>query len=291
MTTTLTLLFLATAVHAQGCYPSPSFADYLARGLAFLTTPVESDVPGATNPYSFLLFPPYFSGEVRLTPVYMNLIKGEIEFNNTAIDLESSDGISLSSKGGYVEFMTRLQVSRFSFRAHYYADIRRIPASRGYVNWLNWRIGADADVICTQGIRIGPTLDLNLERPSLSFNGLAHNPGNSGKVDGYLPLTLGFFASYNPRFSWVVSPTAEFRARWPFPFRSGENLRTQMAQVTEWEYAIGLKLPPTRATGSVGLRFGNRDTTMKFGGTNETHTNFPVSLHWSGQFIELVWFY
>ncbi len=293
LTIILCLISSFNAAHAQGVGASSNGTNVLSSGLNLLAGLVEQDVPGATNPYAPLLFPPYFCAEVRVTPVYMDLIKGEILFNGKTINLETPEsGVGLSSKGAYVELMARLQLSRFSFRSHYYADIRRIPGGTGYVNWPNWRFGADVDLVNTYGVRLGPTLDFNPERPSLSFNiPPAQIPGNSGKVDGYAPLTVGLFISYNPYYSWVVTPTFEFRYRWPFPFRSGGDLRGQMTQVTEWEYALGLKLPRTRATGTVGLRFGSRDTTMEFAGSHETGTGPPVMLHWNGKFIELVWFY
>lgn len=298
LTIFLSLVCSLSTANAGGADASCPTPNGWGGWLGLLSGPVEQDIPGATNPYMPLLFPPCFSAEVRVTPVYMNLVNGEIKFNGRSINLEMPDGIGLSSKGSYVDLMARIQISRFSFRVNYYADLRRIPAANptptqgyGYVNWLNWRLGMDIDVINMYDVRFGPTLDFNLERPSLSYNNLAQIPGNSGKVEGYAPGTLGLFVSYNPYYSWVVTPTFEFRYRWPLPFRSGEDLRAQMAQVTEWEYALGLKIPRSRSLGTFGLRFGSRNTKMEFGGTHETGAGPPVKLNWNGQFIEFVWFY
>ncbi len=276
-----------------------------ANGLLGVGGPVRNfldyGIPGAFDAALPVLFPPRFGGELRFRPVLTDLIKGTLEKNGRTVDLETDDGISLSSKGAYFQTMARLQFSRLSLRVHWDVPIRDIPArspdparglSGGYVNWLHWRFGADFDIVDSYGVRAGINLDVNPEKPALHYS-LRWDPSSANqtkKVDGYWPVTVGVHAQYNPFTSWIVSPSLEFRYRAPWPFRSGMSPRAQLTHVTEWEYAIGIKLPKT-VLGSTGIRYGYQDTKMSFGGTGETGGNTPVSLWWSGQFLELVWFY
>ena len=44
-----------------------------------------------------------------------------------------------------------------------YSDISQ---NSGYVNWLDWRLGADFDVVNSYGVRLGVTCDYYPERPA-----------------------------------------------------------------------------------------------------------------------------
>ncbi|MFH0825556.1 MAG: hypothetical protein V2B18_22605 [Pseudomonadota bacterium] len=235
--------------------------------------------------------------------MWVDLTKGEIEYRGQVIDLETDQGISLHSKGMYVEFMARVQVSRFSFRTHYYADVRRTPAAgraggtsnptgsgHGYVNWLNWRVGADVDVFERYGAKLGLNIDQDLDRPRMSYNNLAGITANDGEIIGYPPLTIGCHASYYVLAWPTVSATLEFRYRFPYPYRKELSLRANPAEVTEWEYAVGLKLPNV-VWGSAGLRVGHRNTKMEFAGSDILASSLPVSLSTVGYFGEFVWIY
>jgi hypothetical protein len=266
-------------VQAQGfSNPPPSNRGFFSQGASAIGGFFSQDLPGAFDSMMPLLFPPYFGGEIHIRPYFYGLTKGEI----------NGKDLGLSGNGVYVENMVRFQFSRLSFRTYWNVYIQGIPENTGYVNWSDWRLGADLDVVNSYGVRLGATFDYYIERPTLKFgqNSVVANRLNlvsNGQIVANPPLTFGIVAAYNPFTSWTVSPSFEFRYDWPFQNNS--------SKITQWECAIGLKLPKT-VLGSTGVRFGYRETEVVFGsGDNTTLRDAKVTLVTAGYFGELVWFY
>lgn len=265
----------------------------------------SQDLPGALDQAMPLLFPPYFGGEVHVRPYFFGLHSGEINVPDIGpIDLEGvrktgpnagNGGIGLSSKGADVEFMGRLQFSRLSFRGYWNLNLREIQGNSGEIDWIDYRFGADFDIVNSYGVTFGINADV-YESPGLKYNaisGLATklSPGVGGTITGNTPITYGIHASYNPFNSWIVSPTLEFRYEWPYQNRPGETLAANASQLTQWEYAIGLKLPKT-VLGSSGIRFGNRQSVLEFAGDKGSKDRSSVvTLEYGGYFGDFVWFY
>jgi hypothetical protein len=302
---------------AQG-FPSASSSTtgFFSQAVSAVGGFFSQDLPGAFDNSMPLLFPPYFGGEVHIRPYFFGLVNGEVDVAGIKIDLETQPGnesqnplhnytaIGLSSKGSLVEFMGRFQLSRLSLRAYYNYDLRRIPANYGAVGWMDYRLGLDLDIINSYGVIFGINADM-YESPSLKYNsnsGLATNsPKNSngdayfksvgGTITGNTPITYGIHASYNPFNSWIVSPTIEFRYQWPYENRPGQSLAGNASQLSQWEYAVGLKLPKT-VLGSSGLRFGYRDSILQFaGGQGSDNRSAVITLQTAGYFGDFVWFY
>ena len=305
----LKTLALGAVIFCILCFPINSQAQILSNAYsnanATLNSFFSEDIPGAFNAAMPLLFPPYFGGEIRIRPTSTNLMKGEVKLD-TGIqgvstekwyDLETGQldngrpVLGLSSKGSYVETMLRLQFSRLSLRGYVNAYLREIPATDGDVDWFTYRFGADLDIVNSYGLRIGPAIDWYPETFRTKFYNLVLNGTRGITIKPYTPVTIGFYAAYNPFTSWAVSPTAEIRFQWPWPYRQGEKLHGRPLQLTNWEYAVGLKLPKT-VLGSTGLRFGYTETKVEFaGGKGSSNRGIPVSIQWSGIFGELVWLY
>jgi hypothetical protein len=180
-------------------------------------------------------------------------------------------------------------------------DLRRIPAVYGRVGWIDYSLGLDFDIINSYGIIFGINADMYAS-PDLTYNaesGLANPPlgtsygfsASGGKITGNTPITYGIHASYNPFNSWIVSPTIEFRYNWPYQNRPGQSLAGNASQLTQWEYAVGLKLPKT-VLGSSGLRFGRRESLLQFAGAQGSNNRSAViTLQTAGYFGDFVWFY
>jgi hypothetical protein len=267
---------------AQGFSNPPSSArGFFSQGASAVGSFFSQDLPGAFDSAMPLLFPPYFGGEIHIRPYFFSLISGQlVKSDGTIYNLKND--IGLSGTGSYVETMVRLQFSRLSLRVYYNADIQRISPNSGYVAWSDWRLGADFDVVNSYGVRLGATCDYYPGRPALKYGtALRGYPSSGFHINGEEPLTFGIVAAYNPFTSWVVSPSFEFRYEWPY---SGNS-----SKITQWECAIGLKLPKT-VLGSSGLRFGYRDTDLVFGSGSVTD-RATVTLVTAGYFGELVWFY
>jgi hypothetical protein len=286
---------------AQG-FPSASSSatGFFSQTVSAIGGFFSQDLPGAFDNAMPLLFPPYFGGEVHVRPYFFGLVNGEIVLpDGTKIDLEGrtgNNGIGLSSKGSLVEFMGRFQLSRLSLRAYYNIDLRRIPANYGEVGWMDYRLGLDLDIINSYGVIFGINADM-FESPYLRYEtspirpGLAEVLGGPGKITGNTPITYGIHVSYNPFDSWIVSPTIEFRYNWPYENRPGQSLAGNASQLTQWEYAVGLKLPKT-VLGSSGLRFGYRDSILQFAGAQGSNDRSSViTLQTAGYFGDFVWFY
>lgn len=304
----LKTLALGAVIFCILCSPVNSQAQILSNAYsnanATLNSFFSEDIPGAFNAAMPLLFPPYFGGEIRIRPTSMNLMKGEAKLGTSNgfggqdkwYDLEidkynNQTVLGLSSKGSYIETMLRLQFSRLSLRGYVNAYLREIPATDGDIDWFTYRFGADLDIVNSYGFRIGPAIDLYPETFTTRFYNLERDGKRGISIKPYSPVTIGFYAAYNPFTSWAVSPTAEIRFQWPWPYRQGEELGGRPLQLTNWEYAVGLKLPKT-VLGSTGIRFGYTETKVEFaGGKGSSNRGIPVSIQWSGIFGELVWLY
>ncbi|MGO8821653.1 MAG: hypothetical protein ACLQO6_10555 [Desulfomonilaceae bacterium] len=292
------MLFLGgVSAQAQGFSNfSSSTTGFFSQGASAIGSFFSQDLPGAFDSTMPFLFPPYFGGEVHIRPYFYSLINGQVALAlndgssyrthnlKTGRNLDpKSDGMGFSTTGVYVENMVRFQFSRLSLRAYYNAYIQAPLSNYGYVDWLDWRLGADFDVVNSYGVRLGVTCDYYPERPSLSC--YITSASASIEIVGDQPVTFGIVAAYNPFTSWTVSPSFEFRYEWPFQNNS--------SQITQWECAGGLKLPKT-VLGSSGIRFGYRQTELVFRGYAkewQQPKTSTVTLLTAGYFGELVWFY
>ncbi|MBI4962292.1 MAG: hypothetical protein HY913_03365 [Desulfomonile tiedjei] len=263
-----------TPVHAQGCglLPDP-IANLFARS-PFLSKPVDQDQPGIANPAAPMVSPFCFSGEARIRPIWQTLTSAEYKDPVQGISLDLKRDLNFNERGLILESMARFQFSRFSGRIHYEANISAVRGTYGFFNWPDVRYGADVDVLCNKGFRLGLNFDLNRPDPNFSF---ALPNGTSGFLKSTLPVTMGVHAAYNPTGYCGLSTSFEVRARWPI----GNG-----ARVTEVEITGGVKAPTT-IIGTSAVRGGWRYTEISFG----DNLGREIDLKASGLYIDYTFFF
>jgi hypothetical protein len=291
----VTIVWAEFAAEAQGLGSAPpSINRILGGGWNALGRLVSLDRPGAADPNMPVIFPAYFGGEFHFRPVFFNVTKAEaISSAGDIIDLKALDsrnGAELSRTGSYIESMLRFQIGRISFRGYYNIDLQRVDSTVVSVNWYNWRLGADLDVINWRGLRIGATYDYYPERPYVILNS-PHLPSSVAvKICADPPQTLGLVASFSPCESCSVAPSVEFRYQWPFGTNS-DIWTTTTSQITQWELSAGFVIPRT-VIGQSGVRFGYRGTDLYSGcGMSVNDRKWVIDLSTSAYFGEFVWFY
>lgn len=277
------LVIALLASHNIVCFafvlPDP-FA-YVTSNLPTVRNAIESDTPGATNPNSPLIFPAYFSGEIRATPLLLFMSEGKAHTGTRLMSFK--DDLEMASRSVIVDFMVRLQFGRLSLRANQYSFFREYGGRFGTFYMPEFRFGADLDIVNRNGIRFGLNVDGCTEGPHIDYNfsqappgppGPNFNAGSAGRIDFGRPLTMGVHFVFNPPVYGGFSSVFELRAQWP--------LRSSIA-LSEYEIAGGIKSPPT-VFGSSALRLGWRAIEL-------TAPDNRLNARWNGAFLEYVFYY
>ncbi len=269
------LILAANPVQAQqpqlpaGSLPTPWAG---TKGFSFLTRPLEWDMPGLTDACNPFLYTPVLRGEMRVRPVFIGF-SGQFEDTVSGQSFDLVDQLGYVNQGTLVETMVRGQLARFSARLHYDAYLRTFRGAGTRLDWPEFRVGADLDLVYSEPLRAGLDMDFYPARPLFSYSG---GPLGTGSIESPRPATWGVHLVYNPADGTTMSPSVEARGR--FSLRTGTRIR-------EWEIAAGFKAPWT-VLGTFGLRGGYRDTRI------EMHAqDLMVNVHWQGVFGEIVTFY
>lgn len=234
---------------------------------------IESDFPGAATPAYPFLHMPRLGGEVRVTPIFYNIVDAKFLSPQDGLALDLLKDLGFVDQATLVEFTGRLQFNRLSIRASYDSYLRTFRGALGNFTWPDLRVGADLDLIQKPNVKLGIDMDFYPQRPTFS---LASPIFGDVFVLGPRPATFGIHGWYNPEYIPVISPVLELRYRWPI--RTG-------TKVYEFEAAAGFKLPWT-VLGDSALRAGWRRTAITF----DSHGH-SVDITLSGTFLEYVFYH
>lgn len=246
---------------------------------------------GLTDPWSPVVWPPYFRGELQVKPTWMTLQRGQQTIPSFGISWSLRDQFDLGQTNLFIDTMARFQLSRLSFRVAY--EVREydatspvvgrpdVPEAEARFSYSGIRIGADFDILQRNITRVGVNVDYDLYNPI--FHEAVRTIGGK-QITGEAATTVGIYAVYNPIISWYgVSPIFEGKVRWP----------VMGSQVTDLELAAGLATPTT-VLGTMALKFGYRRTDLAMKAAqryNNTavRTNFDAIM--TGWFGELAYYY
>ena len=236
---------------------------------------------GLTDVFSPLIFPPYFRGETKVTPIWTFLGNSTLTTAGQGT-LSLREDLGLTRTAIFLDTMVRLQAGAFSLRIHYEprgfassSSVQNNPlvTGRADLEYSGVRLGVDLDLIRKRTSRVGMDMDYQFYRPVFTQTIF---PQAAVQVSGDNPLTMGAHAVYNPITNlWGISGILEIRGRWSL---SG-------ASVTDMDASIGAKSPET-VLGSVALKSGYRRTAIEF---TDSRNNFETVL--SGWFGELAYYY
>ncbi|MBI5249028.1 MAG: hypothetical protein HY912_05990 [Desulfomonile tiedjei] len=233
---------------------------------------IEADYPGATIPGYPFLHTPRLGAELRVTPIFYNLVNAKFLAPDFGLDLDFKRDLGFVDQAILVQLWGRVQLNRVSVRA-YYDGYLRTWRGAGYFFWPDTGVGVDLDLIERRNIKFGIDMDMSWQRPTLSISSPLH--GNFF-IEGPRPVTFGVHGWYNPQGIPVISPVFEMRYRWPI--RSG-------TKFYEFEVAGGLKLPRT-VLGDSAVRAGWRNTQIEF-----DFGGLKADVTLSGIFGEYVFYY
>lgn len=232
----------------------------------------ESEMPGITRPDAPLVFTPIFGGELRVRPIFIDF-SGTLKNTETNEELSLLDDLGFVEQGILVETMARIKISRLSLRVHNDGYLRTFRGEPGRLDWPEWRVGADLDLIDTRPFRFGVNMDFYWDQPSFS----AQTPaGVSVGIGSPRPATWGGHVLLNCGNPCAIRYTVEARGR--LSLREG-------SRIDEVEAAAGL-MTPEMVIGNVAIRGGYRRTWLKLEASSR-----EVRIHWSGVFGELVFWY
>lgn len=234
---------------------------------------LDEETPGVANPCSPVIFPPIFRGEMRLRPV---LAFASGTATPAALDeaLDLVGDLGLSREAVVLEWMTRIQVSRFSLRYQYDVYFKEFGADENRLELPPGRWGFDVDFIDRPTLRVGANLDFY--SMNVRFNA-RNTPVGRMHIEGGRPVTVGAHLVYNPIVCGTIS--GSFEARW----RTGV---TRQCNIDEVELAVGLKSPQT-ILGTVGARGGWRYKEIRL----EDADAGDVDSFWNAIFGEIVYYY
>ncbi|MEW6350649.1 MAG: hypothetical protein AB1646_16430 [Thermodesulfobacteriota bacterium] len=236
------------------------------------TGPLDKEMPGISNKYSPLVFPPIFRAETRVRSVFTKL-SGTVRNTSTDFSRSLVGDLGYEDQGIVVEFMARAQASRLSLRAHYDMYLRTYRGTVGTYDWPGFRVGAEVDLVSSASTRFGVDMDFYTSRPS--FGPVVTDVG-SAIIVGPRPVTAGVYLCYNPADCGTVGWSLEARAR--------RSTRTG-TRINELELAVGLK-SPEMVLGTVSVRGGIRYTDMSL-----VSDPFEANVQWLGIFADLVYLY
>ncbi len=234
---------------------------------------LENEMPGITNTWSPLIFPPIFRADTKVRLVFTEFY-GKVENKDTGVSSDLVHDLRYVSQGINWELMSRVQVSRIGLRGHYDAYMRTYRSRAGRFDWPNVRFGADLELVLTRSTRFGVDLDFYPDRPRFSSD-----VGPLGLVELETPRasSVGIHLAYNSPECGTLG--------WSFEGRARHDFRNSRTGLRELDLALGIKSPET-ALGTLSLRGGWRYTNIIMI-TNSIEAN----IHWSAIFGELIYFF
>lgn len=259
----LPAFFLGTA-RAQSLLPSaegPSLRDAFAPR-----------APNFCDPSTWFVFLPAFRGEAKVRPLFVYL-SGDVQDSQSGLTYSLGSEVSIPKHVVVVETMVRGQISPFSLRVHYDAYLNQFRGSNAKLDWPDWRIGMDFDLIDRGAVRLGLNFDVYPQRPEVSVS--LPQVGNV-EYSFPRPATGGIHCIWNPVDVSGMSLSLEARAR--------RSLRTG-TRIDEVDLAAGVKSAGT-ILGRVAVRGGWRYTVM---GLDTSAYEFRP--RWSSVFGEVVYYY
>lgn len=238
-------------------------------------SPLEALAPRAPNffdPSTWFVFLPAFRGEAKVKPLFIYL-SGDVQDTRTGSTYRSADVLGMPKHLVVVETMLRGQISPFSFRVHYDAYLNQFRGSRAKLDWPEWRLGMDFDLIDRGAIRLGLNLDVCPQHPEAGIS-----PPQIGNFEYTFPrpVTGGIHCIWNPMDVSGMSLSLEARAR--------RSLRTG-TRIDEIDLAAGIKSAGT-ILGRVAVRGGWRYTMIGL-----DTSDYEIRSRWSSVFGELVYYY
>jgi hypothetical protein len=224
-------------------------------------------------PASLFNFAPSFRGELRAAVMLVSLEQGKFSNSSSGVSLDFIKDLGFEKQGVLIESTARTQLKRFALRAHYDIYQKNLTGKNGNLQWPEWRVGGDFDIMDSEGLRFGVSMDALLKEPTFSYS---LPTGVSDFIVWPRPITVGAYAGYNPSDCESLSPSVEIRYR--HPAVSG-------SLVQELEIAAGLKTP-RGAKGTSALRAGWRYTSLEYDVAARR-----IDVTWSAFFVEYACFY
>lgn len=268
----LAFSIFAWALIGQGITQAQDPFSTLIPQVPMIRDTIESDFPGATIPGYPFLHTPRLGAELRVTPIFYNVVEAKFLAPDDGLALDLTKNLGFVDQATLIQFWGRIQLNRLSVRAYYDAYLRTFRGA-GYFSWPDAGFGVDLDLIQRRNIKFGVDMDMSWQRPTLS---VASPVFGDFFLEGPRPVTFGVHGWYNPEGIPVISPVVELRYRWPI--RSG-------TKIYEFEVAAGFKLPRT-VLGDSALRAGWRRSQTEF---DFDGRKADVTL--SGVFGEYVFYY
>lgn len=222
---------------------------------------------------SLFNFAPSFRGEVRAAVMLVSLEQGKFSNSSSGVSLDFIKDLGFEKQGVLIESTARTQMRRFAVRAHYDIYQKNLTGKTGNLQWPEWRVGGDFDIMDSEGLRFGVSMDALLKEPTFSYS---LPTGANDVIVWPRPITVGAYAGYNPSDCESLSPSVEIRYR--HPAVSG-------SLVQELEIAAGLKTP-RGAKGTSALRAGWRYTSLGYDVADKR-----IDVTWSAFFVEYALFY
>jgi hypothetical protein len=164
----LTLSIVTWPVFNGATAQAQDLSSSLIPQIPSLSGIIESDFPGSTIPRYPFLHTPRFGGELRVTPIFYNLVEAKFLSPNNGIFLDFKKDQGWVDQVTLIEMSGRLQMNRLSVRGHYDAYLRTLRGG-GYFSWPDFRFGFDFDLIQRPNIKFGIDMDMCWERPSFSI--------------------------------------------------------------------------------------------------------------------------
>jgi hypothetical protein len=266
------LLCTGTSANAQVSSGINSPLGYVSSYMPFMG-PNASKSSESFFPFSVFGFSPNFRGELRGAVFLENLQNGTFRNSANGISLDFVKDLGFQKEGILLESMARTQLSRYAVRAHYRTYLRDPNGKAAKLNWPEWRVGADFDLIDYAGLRLGLDVDTTWKQPTFGYSPVS---GPAEFITLPRPVTMGVHLSYNPSDFENITPVVDLRYRMP---------AIQGSSITEFEASAGLKTPRS-SRGTSGLVMGWRYTTFEHN-TGDRRIDFS----WSSFYLQYVGFY
>lgn len=267
-------LVILAAASASAETPCQATSSYWTRIPSFIGKILDYNIPGIANPFSPLVSPPCFRGEVKARPIFEIITEQTLTDPKLETSLDLEKDLGFDNRFTIIEVMVRAQAASLSIRAHYESPLSTSKTALGHLDWPPFRTGLDLDLVSSRSWRFGINADVYWESPE--FGGIVPIGGNR-LITWNRPVTAGIHAAFNPPGWGGLAPSFDSRARWPL---------TDSSRVTEFEVAGGLSTPQT-VLGSTAIRGGWRYTRIELRNSDPAE----LDITWSGIFGELVYFY
>ncbi len=195
---------------------------------------------------------PMIRSELRFRPVFTELTSGILREGAGAYGLINQFGLTRDFI--FYETMLRFQLGRYSLRGEYNFTDKDIRGPGALLKWPQWLGAVEVDFINSGWLRVGMDYDTTWGGPSLSYAIPGDQPSHATWA---APATYGVHALFNPVCCWPISPSVEFRYRWPME---------KLSSLTEYEISGGLRFPGT-FLGNTAFRGGARWTELNLRST------------------------